>query len=72
MCTNTGALRWIFLDEVEATGTEVTGQLEHNVRSHASAKSPVNYMEEKVRPFGGVNICCLGDFGSCDLQDILL
>ena len=61
MCTNTGALRWIFLDEVEATGTEVTGQLEHNVRCHVPAKRHFKYKDKKIRPFGGVNVCCLGD-----------
>ena len=44
-----------FLDEVEATGTEVTGQLEHNVRCHVPAKSPFNYKDKKIRLFGGVN-----------------
>ena len=62
MCTKTRALRWIFLDEIEATGTEVTGQLEQNVRFHVPAKSPFKYKDKQIRPFGGVNICCLGDF----------
>ena len=62
MCTKTGALRWIFLDEVKATGTEVTGQLEQNVRFHGPAKSPFKYKDKQIRPFGGVNVCCLGVF----------
>ena len=62
MCTKTGALRWIFLDEVEATGTEVSGHLEHNVRFHVPAKSPFKYKDKLIRAFGGVNVCFLGDF----------
>ena len=62
MCTKTGAFRWIFLDEVGATGTEVTGQLEQNVRLHVPAKSPFKYKDKQIPPFGGVNVCYLGDF----------
>ena len=49
-------------DEVEATGTEVTGQLEHNVSFQVSAKSPFKDKDTRPRPFGGVNMCFLGDF----------
>ena len=62
LCTKTGALRWIFLDEVEATGTEVTGQLEQNGRFHVPAKIPFKYKDKQIRPFGEVNVCYLGDF----------
>eukprot|EP00973_Karenia_brevis_P020567 2824191-Karenia_brevis.AAC.1 len=33
-----GALRFVFIDEVEATGAELLGQLEHNVRAHVSSQ----------------------------------
>ena len=33
-----GALRFLFIDEVEATGAETLGQLEENVRLHISSK----------------------------------
>ena len=62
MGVKTGALRWVFLDEVEATGADVIGQLEHNVRFHVPAKSPFKYKDKKIRTLGGVNICFLGDF----------
>ena len=56
------SLRWIFLDEVEATGTAVMAQLEHNVRFDVPDKSPFKYEGKHIRPFGGVNISFLGDF----------
>ena len=46
MCTETGALRRIFLDEVEATGAEIIGQHEQSVRFHVPAKSPFKYKDK--------------------------
>ena len=57
-----GALRWLWIDEVEATGADTIGDLEHNIRFHISAKSLLKYDSAKnVRVFGGVNVF-MGDF----------
>ena len=57
-----GALRWHLIDEVEAAGAEITGQLEHSVRFNIT-KNKFKYDQQgMVRPFGGVNTCFLGDF----------
>ena len=39
MSTRCGALRWLFIDEVEATGADTIGDLEQNVRFHVSSKN---------------------------------
>ena len=63
MAARYGALRWVLIDEVEAAGAETTGQLEHNVTRNMSLKSPYRYNSRgHVRPFGGANVCFLGDF----------
>ena len=63
MSTKCGALRFLLVDEIEATGAETIGQLEHNVRFHISSKNKFKYDQlKKVRPFGGVNTIFLGDF----------
>eukprot|EP00973_Karenia_brevis_P072960 10134917-Karenia_brevis.AAC.1 len=63
MIVNCGALRFIFTNQIEATGAERICQLEHNVRFHSPSKSPFRYdAAGKVRVFGGVNVLFLGDF----------
>ena len=61
-----GTLRFICIDEVEATGAETTGKLECNVRMHISAKDLFKYVGEwrhrSVRMFGGVNTLFFGDW----------
>ena len=49
LSTKCGALRWIFIDEVEAVGAELLGQLEHDVRTHVSSDSPFKYSNKKQR-----------------------
>ena len=63
MTERCGALRWQWIDEVEALGAETMGELEENIRTSISSKSPWKYNAHKqVRPFGGVNTGLLGDF----------
>ena len=59
-----GALRWIFIDEIEAVGADTIGDLEHNVRFHIHSRSLWKYdpTTDLPRVFGGVNIMFLGDF----------
>lgn len=62
MTVRCGALRFIFIDEVEATGAETIGQLEHNVRFHVPSKNLFKYdIHKKIRIFGGINVCLIGD-----------
>ena len=58
------ALRFLFIDEIEATGADVIGKLEHNIRFHIHTSNRYRYQEggKEVRPFGGVNVCFFGDF----------
>ena len=63
--TKCGALRFLFIDEVEAVGAELLGQLEHNVRAHISSQNSFKYADKEQRYprfFGGVNVVLLGDF----------
>ena len=58
-----GALRWLWIDEIEATGADIIGQLEHNVRFHVSSKNKFKYdTAGMIRVFGGVNTMFMGDF----------
>ena len=70
LSTKCGALRWIFIDEVEAVGAELLGQLEHNVRTHISSDSPFKYSNKKqrdVRFFSEAStLYSWGISGSCD------
>ena len=58
------AVRFLFVDEIEATGAETLAGLEQNTMRHVSLKNPWRYRSDgkTVRPFGGVNVCFLGDF----------
>ena len=59
MLSKCGTLRFICIDEVEATGAETTGRLEGNVRKHFGAQNLFRYInagkDQQVRMFGGVN-----------------
>ena len=63
-----GKLRFLFIDETEATGADTIGELEHHVTFHISSKSKYKYALQSgkkdilPRPFGGVNVFFLGDF----------
>ena len=59
------AVRFLFIDEIEATGADTIGILQEKVLLHVSTKSPFRYRDESkedVRPFGWMNVCFLGDF----------
>lgn len=58
-----GALRWLWIDEIEATGADIIGQLEHNVRFHIHSREPFKHDSTGVaRAFGGVNTMFMRDF----------
>ena len=62
MSMKCGALRFLLVDEIEAVGADIIGQLEHNVRFNISIHNPFKYDSDKMqRPFGGVNTIFLGD-----------
>ena len=63
MTIRCGALRWIFIDEVEALGAETFGELEQTISYHIPSKSPFKRTATgTVRPYGGVNVILSGDF----------
>ena len=64
MTIQCNSTRFLFIDEIEATGADTIGQLEFNIASHVSPKSLFKYKEDgkTIRPFGGLNMCFLGDF----------
>ena len=64
MTMQCNVVRFLFVGEMEATGAETLGALEHNVMVHISSKNPWRYKSDSktVRPFGCVNVCLLGDF----------
>jgi len=73
MNTKCGELRFVFVDENEATGADILGELDNHVRHHMSNDSPFKFdwitdeMGRHVkaaasRSFGGANVIFLGDF----------
>ena len=65
LSTRYGALRWLFIDEVEAVGAELLGQPEHNTRANISSASPSKYEDREQRHprfSSGLNLGLLGDF----------
>ena len=73
MTIKCGKLRFLFIDEIEATGADIIGALEGHVTFHISSQSPFKYSWEMndegalkkshlPRCFGGVNVIFLGDF----------
>ena len=73
MTVKCGKLRFLFIDEIEATGADTIGTLEAHVCQHISSRSPYKYarLSEELghetkkslpRCFGGVNVFFLGDF----------
>ena len=53
MSTKCGSLRFLFIDEFEATGADTIGEVEHNVTFHISSKNVFKYRKNgDVRPFG--------------------
>ena len=65
-------LRFLFFDEVEASGAHLFGTVESTLRqkvptrdSIVTALRPPQHPDRSVeRAFGGVNVFCFGDFGS--------
>ena len=57
-------VRFLFIDEVEAAGSEIIARLEEALRQHSSSQSRWCYKEDGItrRLFGGMNVCFLGDF----------
>ena len=73
MTIKCGKLRFLFIDEIEATGADIIGELEGHVTFHISSQSPFKYSWEinnqgtlkkshLPRCFDGVNVIFLGDF----------
>ena len=58
------SLRWILVDEIEATGCELLTDLNDNVCKHASDASRYKRAQPsgELRPFGGINVLFIGDF----------
>jgi hypothetical protein len=58
MATQCEAVRFLFIDEIEAAGAETLGSLENNLMSRVSLRSPWRYKADgkTVRPFAGVNV----------------
>ena len=68
-----GKLRFLFIDEIEATGADTIGALEEHIRQHVGKDRLYKYAwvreadgrERKAflpRAFGGVNVMFFGDF----------
>ena len=75
MTVKCGKLRFLFIDEIEATGADTIGALEAHVAFHASRQSPYKFATKREdngkvttdlvpRCFGGVNVFFLGYFDS--------
>ena len=58
--------RWVLIDEIEAVGAEILGELAENMAA-AARRSTYKYRGGRVsplhlRPFGGINVAFFGDF----------
>jgi len=73
MNTKCGDLRFVFVDEIEATGADILGELDNHVRHHMSNQSrfKFDWITDEMgrhlkaaasRSFGGANVIFLGDF----------
>ena len=73
MTAKCGKLRFLFIDEIEATGADTIGALEAHVTFRISSQSPYKFAPKREdngkvtkgllpRCFGGVNVLFLGDF----------
>ena len=63
MTTKMNAVRFLFIDEIEAAGADTIGTLEPNSYSHVATKNPYKFRADgSSRPFGGLNVFFLGDF----------
>ena len=63
MTVQCNAARFLFIDEIEATGADTLGAMEEKILHHTSLKAPWRYKDENFpRLFGGMNVCFFGDF----------
>ena len=63
MSTKCNAARFLFIDEIEATGADTLGAVEHNMLNHTSLHAPWRYLVKNFpRIFGGMNVCFFCDF----------
>ena len=58
--------RWVLIDEIEAVGAEILGELADNMTAAARQRS-YKYRNNQqsplfLRPFGGINVAFFGDF----------
>ena len=56
------ALRFVFIDEIEATGTEVLAELEESIQRHAPKLFRFDEGAVLPRIWGGVNVLLFGDW----------
>ena len=60
---NLSQMRWLIIDEISQVGANLLSQCETNVRSAIQAAGTYKYTSEgKMRPWGGLNVCYVGDF----------
>ena len=63
MTVQCNAARFLFIDEIEATGADTLGAMEEKILHHTSLKAPWRYKDKDFpRLFGGMNVCFFGDF----------
>ena len=56
-------LRWIFIDEFPTVGVEVLATAEYNIGHNTREENTWRMRTEgETRPWGGMNLCCTGDF----------
>ena len=65
MAAKLESLRFVLIDEIEATGAELQGELQEHMAEAAPRKNSYKYRrgqeEVRPRPFGGVNVIAFGD-----------
>ena len=67
-------LRFLLIDEIEAAGVEIIGQIESKIRTNVPVSSTVHQAmqhtqhpdRERGQPFAGVNVLFFGDFWQLD------
>ena len=66
MAAKSELCRWILIDEIEAVGAEILGELADNMAA-AARRSMYKYRGDRaspvhLRPFDGINVAFFGDF----------
>ncbi len=62
MAVKTSCLRFLFIDEIEASGCQLLNDLEERVSRNHNSRYKYSVGSTYPRPFAGINVLLFGDF----------